>query len=70
MENDVDNVKSELDRYLDESLLPRTEDFNILQWWKLNGVKYNILYEIANDVLAVPITTVASESTLVLVIDM
>ena len=24
MENDVDNVKSELDRYLDESLLPRT----------------------------------------------
>ena len=62
MENDVDNVKSELDRYLDESLLPRTEDFNILQWWKLNGVKYNVLYEIAKDVLAVPITTVASES--------
>ena len=32
LENDVDNVKSELDRYLDESLLPRTEDLNILQW--------------------------------------
>ncbi|KAL0559428.1 hypothetical protein IC582_004038 [Cucumis melo] len=62
VENDVNNVKSKLDRYLDESLLPRTKDFNILQWWKLNGVKYNVLYEIAKDVLAVPITTVASES--------
>ncbi|TYK23151.1 zinc finger BED domain-containing protein DAYSLEEPER-like [Cucumis melo var. makuwa] len=62
VENDVNNVKSKLDCYLDESLLLRTEDFNILQWWKLNGVKYNVLYEIAKDVLAVPITIVASES--------
>lgn len=62
VENDVDNVKSELDHYLDETLLPRSDDFDILQWWKLNGVKYPTLYQIAKDVLAVPITTVASES--------
>ena len=48
---------------MDEYLLPRTEDFNILQLWKLNGVEYNVLYEIAKDVLVVHITIVASEST-------
>ncbi|KAA0046720.1 GDSL esterase/lipase 7 [Cucumis melo var. makuwa] len=62
VENDVDNAKLELKGYSDESLLQRTKNFNILQWWKLNGVKYNVLYEIAKDVLVVPITTVAFES--------
>ena len=36
---------------------------NILECCKLNGVKYNVLYEIAKDVLVVPITTVAYKST-------
>ncbi|XP_038902461.1 zinc finger BED domain-containing protein RICESLEEPER 3-like [Benincasa hispida] len=39
VENDVDNVKSELDYYLDESLLPRSDDFNIFQRRKLNDFK-------------------------------
>ncbi|KZV52419.1 hypothetical protein F511_34564, partial [Dorcoceras hygrometricum] len=56
--------KSELDYYLEESLLPRnTGDFDILCWWKTNGIKYPILHNIAKDVLAIPVTTVASEST-------
>ncbi|XP_042432585.1 zinc finger BED domain-containing protein RICESLEEPER 2-like [Zingiber officinale] len=55
--------KSDLDYYLEESLLPRTSEFDILCWWKTNGIKYPILHDIAKDVLAIPVATVASEST-------
>ncbi|CAN1188059.1 Putative AC transposase, partial [Linum perenne] len=43
-------------------LIPRTLDFDILLWWKLNGPKYPTLQQIARDFLAIPITSVASES--------
>ncbi|KAF1874831.1 hypothetical protein Lal_00007446 [Lupinus albus] len=57
------NCKSELDCYLDESLLPRTEcEFDILNWWKTIETKYPTLQMIAKDLLAIPISTVASES--------
>ncbi|KAH7658133.1 Tam3-transposase (Ac family) protein [Dioscorea alata] len=56
------HVKSELDLYLEEDILPRTSDFDILMWWKLNGVKYPTLQKLAKDVLAIPISSVASES--------
>ncbi|KAH9659184.1 BED-type domain-containing protein [Citrus sinensis] len=36
--------------------------FDILTWWKLNGHRYPILSQIAKDVLAIPVSTVASES--------
>lgn len=55
-------VRTELDVYLDEEVLPRTPDFDILLWWKLNGVKYPTLQAIARDVLAIPVSTVTSES--------
>jgi hypothetical protein len=56
--------KNELDRYLDEETLPHDENeyFDILGWWKLEGTRYPILRQIARDILAIPITTVASES--------
>lgn len=54
--------KTELDHYLGEEVLPRSGNFDILMWWKLNGIKYPTLQEIAKDVLAIPITSVASES--------
>nr|KAJ0189643.1 hypothetical protein LSAT_V11C800422610 [Lactuca sativa] len=41
--------KTELDNYLAEKLLPNEESFDILMWWK--------------DILAIPISTFASEST-------
>ncbi|CAN1126431.1 Putative AC transposase [Linum perenne] len=43
------------------AIIPRSSDFDILMWWKMNGVKFQTLQAIAKDVLAIPITSVASE---------
>ncbi|XP_075659325.1 zinc finger BED domain-containing protein RICESLEEPER 1-like [Castanea sativa] len=60
-ENSVEN-KSELDRYLLESSKdPDVEDFDILMWWKMNSSRYQVISQIARDVLAIPVSTVASE---------
>ncbi|KAL5728395.1 hypothetical protein ACHQM5_001486 [Ranunculus cassubicifolius] len=56
------SVKAELDHYLEENVFPRSNDFDILNWWKANGVKYPTLQLIARDILAIPASTVASES--------
>ncbi|CAL5001121.1 unnamed protein product [Urochloa decumbens] len=55
-------VPSELDTYLKKGLIPRTETLDILSWWKSNSVEYPTLSRMARDVLAVPASTVASES--------
>jgi hypothetical protein len=56
--------KNELDRYLEEESLPHDQNdyFDILGWWKLEGTRYPTLRLIARDILAIPITTVASEA--------
>lgn len=56
--------KSELDKYLNEDCEDDDEKlkFDILLWWKVNSVRFPILSIMARDVLAVPISTVASES--------
>jgi len=61
--NDTSDIqsKSELDIYLEEKVLPRSATFDILGWWKTNGIKYPTLQKIAKDILAIPISTVASE---------
>ncbi|KAL4353891.1 hypothetical protein GQ457_06G009720 [Hibiscus cannabinus] len=56
-------VKSELDRYLELDIIPRTPNFDILAWWKMNGPQFPILQVIARDIYAIPISTVTSEST-------
>ncbi|XP_073222397.1 zinc finger BED domain-containing protein RICESLEEPER 2-like [Cicer arietinum] len=57
-------VKSELQDYLDEGIyVPKTKSFCALDWWRNNSMKYKILSKMAADVLAIPISTVASEST-------
>ena len=56
-------VKSELDYYLDGPVLPRISDFDVLGWWKTNGIKYPTLQKIVRDIYAILISTVASEST-------
>ena len=37
------------------------ENFDILMWWKVNSSKYQVLSQVARDVLDVPISTVATE---------
>ena len=55
--------KSELDKYLLESSEdPDVEDFDILMWWKMNSSRYRVISQIARDVLAISVSTVASES--------
>nr|XP_009797845.1 PREDICTED: zinc finger BED domain-containing protein RICESLEEPER 2-like [Nicotiana sylvestris] len=54
--------RSELESYLEEGVLPRTPSFDSLSWWKTNGLKFPTLQKIAPDLLAIPTSTVASES--------
>ncbi|KAH0634640.1 hypothetical protein KY289_038150 [Solanum tuberosum] len=59
-ENNVD-TKSDLDKYLLDDL-EKSKNFNILAWWKASSERYPIVSKIARDVLAIPISTVVSES--------
>ncbi|XP_071697176.1 zinc finger BED domain-containing protein DAYSLEEPER-like [Rutidosis leptorrhynchoides] len=61
METASQQSKSELDQYLEESLLPRVHEFDVLGWWKLNKVKYPTLSKMARDILTVPVSTVGPE---------
>ncbi|XP_074300367.1 zinc finger BED domain-containing protein RICESLEEPER 2-like [Silene latifolia] len=54
--------KTELEKYLEDDRESRERSFNILQWWKDNQKRYPILSKMARDVLAIPVSTVASES--------
>ncbi|XP_077222106.1 zinc finger BED domain-containing protein RICESLEEPER 2-like [Tasmannia lanceolata] len=54
--------KTELDRYLEEDVEEGGSTFEILYWWKLNCSRFHVLSLIARDVLAIPVSTVASES--------
>lgn len=60
--NDDLSDMAELDNYLKENLLPEEVELDLLLWWKTNGGKYPTLQRIAKDVLAIPVSTVASES--------
>ena len=42
--------------------MPDNSQFDILLWWKLNGVKYPVLQTIAREILVIPVSTIASES--------
>ena len=59
--------KNEIDLYLEEGLVPFSDEetgtFDILSWWKHNGVKFPGLSMMARDILAIPCTSVPSEST-------
>jgi hypothetical protein len=56
-------VKTELDRYLEDDLVHfLTENFQILDWWKVAGTRYPTLRKIARDILVILVSTVASES--------
>ncbi|XP_040377742.1 zinc finger BED domain-containing protein RICESLEEPER 3-like [Oryza brachyantha] len=48
--------KSELDQYLEEALLPRVQELDVLEWWRLNTLKFPTLSKMARDVLAIPVS--------------
>jgi hypothetical protein len=57
-------VKSELDRYLDEPLLPRdskTSYLEIWKYWKSKQFEFPILVQVARDFLPIPASSAASE---------
>ncbi|CAA0819930.1 Zinc finger BED domain-containing protein DAYSLEEPER [Striga hermonthica] len=58
METTSQLAKSELDQYLEESLLPRVHEFDVVGWWKLNRIKYPTLSKMARDILSIPVSTV------------
>ena len=56
------NMRTELDKYLAEDTEELTAEFDLLEWWKLNAARFPVLSKMARDILAIPISTVASES--------
>ena len=60
----LDN-KYELGKYLAEGFEEDNDDFNILEWWKMNTPRFLILSHITRYVLAIPISTVAFEAAFI-----
>ncbi|KAL4581566.1 hypothetical protein LXL04_006089 [Taraxacum kok-saghyz] len=64
-ENDVDDVmeKSELETYIESpSEKLNSESFEILKWWSDKCTTYKVLSLMVKDILAILVSTVASES--------
>ncbi|WCJ38104.1 Zinc finger BED domain-containing protein RICESLEEPER 2 [Euphorbia peplus] len=63
----IPNEKSELDVYLEEKCIIHNNEidpsFDASIWWKDHSMKFSILSKMACDILSIPITIVASEST-------
>ncbi|KAL0000368.1 hypothetical protein SO802_014149 [Lithocarpus litseifolius] len=62
-EESTHSQKSQLELYLDEPRVDRSANIDILAFWKANQFRFPKLASMARDVLSVPISTVASEST-------
>ncbi|KAF7137434.1 hypothetical protein RHSIM_Rhsim07G0172000 [Rhododendron simsii] len=57
--------KSELERYWLESKEDSKvhgDKFDVLAWWKVNSPRYPLLSQMVRDILAIPVSTIASES--------
>ena len=58
-EDSVENI-NEIEKFLVDGCEDSNDDkLDILGWWKCNVSKYNILLKVAQNVLAIPISTVA-----------
>ncbi|CAH9090032.1 unnamed protein product [Cuscuta epithymum] len=55
------NSRSEFDRYLDEER-GDDEEKDVLTWWKIHSPRFPVVARMARDILAIPVSTVASES--------
>jgi hypothetical protein len=60
----VHQVRSEIDRYLEEPLIDRSKKdsyLRVVEYWKANQNGFPILSQMAGDFLAIPATSVLSE---------
>ena len=56
------SCSNEVEKYLAENCDSRKDtNFEILGWWRDNCSRYQVLSKVAKDVLAVPVSIVASE---------
>lgn len=55
-------ANTELEKYLRDAKESLDGPFDLLGWWKMHSTKYRILSRIAKDILAIPVSTVSSES--------
>ena len=55
--------KTKLELYLDESIINRTVNIDILTFWKSNECRHPILASMACDILVVLVSTVTSEAS-------
>ncbi|KAE8680437.1 hypothetical protein F3Y22_tig00111388pilonHSYRG00047 [Hibiscus syriacus] len=62
IETGGEDQTSELDKYIGEAVENYDDEFDILSWWKVNSPRFLVLSNMAKDVLAIPLSTVASES--------
>lgn len=61
-EQDSIDQQNELEVYNSSKCVKRDPNFDILVLWKRNSIEYPILSTMAKDILATPVSTVASES--------
>jgi hypothetical protein len=54
--------KTEIEQYYSKNVESPSTTFDILNWWKVNSTKLLILSEVVRDLLAIPISTIASKS--------
>ncbi|XP_026378706.1 zinc finger BED domain-containing protein RICESLEEPER 2-like [Papaver somniferum] len=54
---------NDLEKYLQATTVDNVDDFDILGWWRLNGINFPVVQIMARDLLTPPASTVASEST-------
>ncbi|XP_060215666.1 zinc finger BED domain-containing protein RICESLEEPER 2-like [Lycium barbarum] len=59
--NGAADSKTELEKYLSEENEVEWPNFKILSWWKINSPRFPVLAEMPRDVLAIPISSVASK---------
>ncbi|KAL6569639.1 hypothetical protein OROMI_014153 [Orobanche minor] len=61
---DANMINNDFDRYVKDPIEFDDEDFDLLSWWKKFGTpKYPLLARVARDVLAIPVSTISSESS-------
>uniref|UniRef100_A0A453GV73 HAT C-terminal dimerisation domain-containing protein n=1 Tax=Aegilops tauschii subsp. strangulata TaxID=200361 RepID=A0A453GV73_AEGTS len=55
--------KSELRNYMDDANEGMVATFNLLEWWKVNALRYPVLANMARRFLTIPASSVSSESS-------